>query len=241
MSRIGTFAERFAIAEEDLALKPSSISMEEAGGLPLVALTAWQALVDRGNVQPGQRVLIHGGAGGLGSIAIQIAKHLGATVATTASASNHDFVRGLGADHVIDHRTEDFAELLTGYDLVLDIVGGENLKKSLTVLKPGGLAIGLVGPPDLAFARQLGLNPVLQVLMAALSADIRRRAKKRGVRYEFLFMHASGKQLRSITALVDSGALRPVVGKVYSFATAPDALRESAKGGIRGKAVISIP
>lgn len=144
--RIGTFAERIAVAEADLAFKPTSISIQEAGSLPLVALTAWQALVERGNVQPGQKVLIHGGAGGVGSIAIQLAKHLGATVATTASASNADFVRKLGADTVIDYRTQDFEQLLTGYDLVLDSLGGKNLAKSLRVLAPGGKAIGIAGP-----------------------------------------------------------------------------------------------
>ncbi|KUN90403.1 NADPH:quinone oxidoreductase, partial [Streptomyces resistomycificus] len=152
--RIGTFAERIAIAEGDLALKPASISMEEAGSLPLAALTAWQALVERGKVRPGQKVLIHAGAGGVGSIAIQLAAHLGASVATTASASNADFVRALGADTVIDYRSQDFEQLLTGYDLVLDSIGGETLEKSLRVLKPGGKAIGITGPPDPAFARE---------------------------------------------------------------------------------------
>ncbi|MGN9763531.1 NADP-dependent oxidoreductase, partial [Streptomyces sp. SD31] len=156
--RIGTFAERIAVAEGDLALKPASISMEEAGSLPLAALTAWQALVERGKVRPGQKVLIHAGAGGVGSIAIQLAAHLGASVATTASASNADFVRALGADTVIDYRTQDFEQLLTGYDLVLDSIGGETLEKSLRVLKPGGKAIGITGPPDPAFAREAGLN-----------------------------------------------------------------------------------
>jgi NADPH:quinone reductase-like Zn-dependent oxidoreductase len=108
--------------------------MEEAGSLPLVALTAWQALVEQGNVRPGHKVLIHAGAGGVGSIAIQLAKHLGATVATTASRSNADFVRDLGADIVIDYRNQDFEELLSGYDLVLDSLGGENLEKSLRIL-----------------------------------------------------------------------------------------------------------
>jgi len=239
--RIGTFAERIAVAEADLALKPASVSMEEAGSLPLVALTAWQALVERGKVQPGQKVLIHAGAGGVGSIAIQLAKHLGATVATTASAANADFVRGLGADTVIDYRSQDFEQLLSGYDLVLDSLGGENLEKSLRVLKPGGKAIGIAGPPDPAFAREAGLNPVLRLAVRGLSAVIRRQARKRGVSYEFLFMRASGDQLRQITALIDGGALRPVVGRVFPFAQTIEALQGLDNGGIRGKAVISNP
>lgn len=239
--RIGTFAERIAVDEADLALKPESISMEEAGSLPLVALTAWQALVERGNVQPGQKVLIHAGAGGVGSIAIQLAKHLGATVATTASAGNLDFVRELGADIAIDYRNQDFEQLLSGYDLVLDSLGGETLQKSLRVLRPGGRAIEISGPPDPAFAREAGLNPVLRLAITALSAGIRRQARKLGVSYEFLLMRASGDQLRQITALIDSGALRPVVGRVFPFDQTVQALEGVEKGGIRGKAVISNP
>lgn len=238
--RIGTFAERIAVAEADLALKPASISMEEAGSLPLVALTAWQALVERGNLQPGQKVLIHGGAGGVGSIAIQLAKHLGATVATTASGSNADFVRELGADIVVDYRTQDFEQVLHGYDLVLDSLGGENLQKSLRVLRPGGKAIGIAGPPDPAFAREIGLNPLLRLAITALSSKIRTQAKKLGVSYEFLFMRASGEQLRQISSLVDQGVLRPVVGKVFDFAQTPQAMQSIASGGIRGKSVVTV-
>lgn len=237
--RIGTFAERIAVAEADLALKPTTISIEEAGSLPLVALTAWQALVERGNVRPGQRVLIHAGAGGVGTIAIQLAKHLGATVATTVSPGNADFVRELGADHVIDYRNQDFEQLLDGYDLVLDSLGGKNLEKSLRVLRPGGKAIGIAEPPDPAFAREAGLNPVLRLAIAALSRKIRRQAKKLGVTYEFLFMRASGDQLRQVSALVDSGVLRPVVGRVFDFDETVQAMQSLGKGGIRGKAVIT--
>lgn len=238
--RIGTFAERVVVAEADLALKPASISMSEAGSLPLVALTAWQALVEKGHLRSGQKVLIHAGAGGVGSIAIQLAKHLGASVATTASAANADFVRGLGADTVIDYRTQDFEQLLGGYDLVLDSLGGENLEKSLRVLKPGGKAISIAGPPDTATARQIGANALLRLATAGLSAGIRRKARKLGVTYEFLFMHASGDQLREITALIDGGAVRPVVGKHVDFEQVPEALSALEKGGVRGKAVLSV-
>jgi NADPH:quinone reductase-like Zn-dependent oxidoreductase len=237
--RIGTFAERIAVPEADLALKPATATLEEAGSLPLVALTAWQALVEKGNVQPGQRVLIHGGSGGVGTVAIQLAKHLGATVATTVSAGNIDFVRELGADSVVDYRNQDFEQLLDGYDLVLDSVGGENLEKSLRVLRPGGKAISIVGPPDPAFAREAGLNPVLRLAMAALSSKIRRQAKKLGVTYEFLFMRASGDQLRKISALVDSGVLRPVVGRVFDFDETAEAVQSQGQGRVRGKAVIT--
>lgn len=237
--RIGTFAERIAVAEVNLAIKPASISMEEAGSLPLVALTAWQALVERGKVGPGQKVLIHAGVGGVGSIAIQLAKYLGATVATTVSAGNADFVRELGADVVIDYRTEDFAEILHGYDLVLDSLGGENLERSLKVLKPGGKAIGISGPPDPDFAKQLGANVVMKSAVALISAGIRRKARRLGVTYEFLFMRANGSQLREIAALIDAGEIRPVVGRVVPFDQTPDVLAGLEKGGVRGKTVVT--
>lgn len=237
--RIGTFAERIAIDEADVALAPATIDAVEAASLPLVALTAWQALVVKGNVRPGQKVLIHAGAGGVGSITIQLAKHLGAYVAATASAKNAEFVRELGADEVIDYRNHDFENELSGYDLVLDSLGGENLEKSLRILRPGGKAISISGPPDPDFARKAGLNPLVRLVTTVLSGKIRKQAKKLGVSYEFLYMESSGEQLREISTLVDSGVLRPVVGKTFAFSQTPHALEAVAKGGIRGKAVIT--
>ena len=238
--RMGAFAERIAIAESDLALVPTRITAAEAASLPLVALTAWQALVERGRVESGQKVLIHAGAGGVGSIAIQLAKHLGATVATTASAANADFVRSLGADVVVDYRTEDFEEVLSDYDLVLDSLGGKNLEKSLRVLKPGGLAIGISGPPDPAFAKRKKLNAVVRLAIAALSRRIRGQAKRLGVRYEFLFMRADGAQLSSIATLLDDGVIAPVVSTTYPFEQIPAALADLAAGGGRGKIVATL-
>lgn len=236
--RIGTFAERIAVDESDVALKPASITMDEAGSLPLVALTAWQALVEIGEVRRGDKVLIHAGAGGVGSIAIQLAKHLGAEVATTASGAKADFVRMLGADHVVDYRSEDFEEVLSGYDVVLDSLGGENLEKSLRILRPGGRAVGISGPPTPEFARAAGLNPLLRLAMAVLSRKVRAQAKRLGVAYTFLFMRASGEQLRQIAELVDAGAIRPIVGRVLPFEEAADGIASLTRGGIRGKVVI---
>ncbi len=161
----------------------------------------------------------------MGSIAIQLAKHLGATVAATASSANAEFLRELGADTIIDYGSQDSAELLENYDLVLDSLGGVNLEKSLRVLKPGGKAIGISGPPDPAFAREVGLNPVLRLAITVLSAKVRRQARKLAVRYEFLFMHASGDQLRHVTALIDDGALRPVVGRILPLEQTAKALK----------------
>ncbi|WP_032405615.1 NADP-dependent oxidoreductase [Rhodococcoides fascians] len=238
---VGTLAERVAVAETDVALRPTRVTTVEAGSLPLVALTAWQALVEKGNVQPGQKVLVHAGAGGVGTLAIQLAKHLGATVATTASASNTDFLHDLGADLVIDYHTEDFEKKISGYDLVIDSLGGENLEKSLRVLKPGGKAIGITGPPDPDFARDAGLNPVLRLAITALSRKIRKQARTLGVDYQFMFMHSDGDQLRRIAALVDKGIIRPVVGATYPFEQAPQALSALGRGGVLGKTVITLP
>jgi NADPH:quinone reductase-like Zn-dependent oxidoreductase len=239
--RIGTFAELIAVHQDDLAPKPATLTMTEAASLPLVALTAWQALVERAHVQPGEKVLVHAGAGGLGSIAVQLAKALGAHVATTVSTAKVDLAKDLGADVVVDYRNQDFEEVLDGYDVVLDSLGGENLAKSLRVLKPGGTAISVAGPPDLAFARELGLNPVLRLAMTALSFKTRRDAKRHGVTYSFLFMKASGDQLRELTPLIDSGKVRPVVDRVFPFDETLQAMEYVEKGRAKaGKVVVSM-
>ena len=238
--RIGTLAERIAVPEADLARKPTTASMIEAASLPLVALTAWQALVERAQVKRGDRVLIHGGAGGFGSIAIQLAKHLGAHVATTASGSNAEWLHELGADEVIDYRSRDFSTLLSDYDVVVDGLGGENLEKSLRVLRPGGHLISIAGPPDPAFARELGLNPLLRLAVRGLSARIRGQARRREVDYSFHFMKADGEALAEIASLVDAGALHPVVSRVHPFAETPAALAGLNSRGGRGKIVVSV-
>src|SRR3989440_239083 len=190
--RIGTFAEYIAIDQEDVAPKPGSLTLHEAAAAPLVSLAAWQVLVDRAHVQPGQKVLVHAGSGGLGSTVIQLAKHLGATVATTARGENAELVHSLGADIVVDYTKEDFAEVLSGYDVAIDSRGGKNLEKSLIVLKPGGQAIGVAGPPDPAFAKQLEAPKYIGAAMALLSRKIHKQARKLGVSYSFLFMQANG-------------------------------------------------
>lgn len=239
--RIGTFAELLAVRQDDLAPKPATLTMAEAASLPLVALTAWQALVERARVRPGQKVLVHAGAGGLGSIAVQLAKALGAHVATTVSTAKVDLAKDLGADVVVDYRTQDFEEILDGYDVVLDSLGGENLAKSLRVLKPGGTAIGVAGPPDPAFARELGVNPVLRLAVTALSFKTRRQAERLGVTYSFLFMRAGGDQLRELTPLIDSGRIRPVVDRVFPFDETLQAMEYVEKGRAKaGKVVVSM-
>lgn len=239
--RAGTFAELISIDQHDIALKPMSLTMPEAAAVPLVALAAWQILVDRAHVQPGQKVLVHAGAGGLGSTVIQLAKHLGATVATTTSTGTVELVRELGADAVVDYTAQDFAEVLSGYDLVVDSLGGPNLEKSLTVLKPGGLAIGVAGPPDAGFARQLGAPAIVGLVMNQLSRKVRKQAKALHVRYEFLFMQASGSQLRELGALYDADVLRPVIDRTFSFDKTVDAMAYVEQGRTRaGKVVVTM-
>ncbi|MFI9747564.1 NADP-dependent oxidoreductase [Streptomyces sp. NPDC052494] len=238
--RIGTFAELIAVHQDDLAHKPATLTMAEAASLPLVALTSWQALVEKARVRPGQKVLIHAGSGGVGTVALQLARHLGAHVATTASAANTALVNELGADVVIDYRAQDFEDILDGYDVVLDTLGGKTLEKSLRILKPGGRVISIAGPPDADFARELGANPVLRQAMNALSFTTRRHAKRRGVTYSFLFMKADGGQLREITRLVDAGKIRPVVDRVFPFEQTREAMEYAEKGRAKaGKVVIA--
>jgi NADPH:quinone reductase-like Zn-dependent oxidoreductase len=239
--RIGTFAEYIAIDQNDVAHKPASLTLHEAAAVPLVALAAWQILVEKARLKPGQKVLVHAGAGGLGSTVIQLAKHLGAHVATTTTGATEGLVRDLGADIVIDYTKQDFSQLLSGYDLVLDSLGGENLMKSLTVLKPGGLAIGVAGPPDSGFAKQLGAPKPFQFVMSFLSRKVRKAAKKLGVRYSFFFMRANGSQLGKLAALYDAGRLRPVLDSTFAFDRTLDALAYVESGKVpAGKVVVTL-
>jgi alcohol dehydrogenase len=238
--RIGTFAEFIAIRESSVAFKPANLTMEEAASLPLVALTAWQALVEIGKVTQGQKVFIQAGSGGVGSVAIQLAKHLGATVATTTGTSNVPWVKELGADHVIDYRQEDFESVLQNYDLVLNSQDGETLQKSLRVLKPGGKLISISGPPDPEFARNIKAPWLVRQVVSALSWGIRRNSKKREIDYSFLFMKPNGRQLGEIALLVEIGALRPVVDKIFPFAATNEALAHVEQGRAKGKVVIKI-
>src|SRR2546430_9653771 len=201
-NRIGTFAEFIAMNETDVALKPKNLTMEEAASISLVGLTAWQVLIERANLKKGQKVLIHAGSGGVGTFAIQLAKHIGATVAATTSTANVDLVKRLGADIVIDCKKDRFEKVLSGYDVVLNSLGKDTLEKSLDVLKPGGKLISISGPPDAAFAKENGSNWVLQQVMRLLSFGIRKKAKHHGVTYSFVFMRADGEQLSKITSLI---------------------------------------
>lgn len=239
-SRIGTFAERIAVSEDDLARKPENLTMAQAASLPLVALTAWQALVETAALGAGQKVLIHAGSGGVGSVAIPLAKHLGAYVATTTSERNLAWVKELGADLVIDYKNRDFSAELRDYDVVLHSLGQDVLFRSAGVLGRGGQLLSLSGPPTPEFAKAQGLSWPIQGLLALASYKVRKTMSARGGRYAFIFMRASGAQLEKITALVESGVIRPAVEREFSLADAGQALAYVKAGHARGKVVVTI-
>ena len=238
--RIGTFAELIAVKEDSVAIKPKNITMEEAASIPLVGLTAWQALVEKARLKKGQKVFIQAGSGGVGTFAIQLAKHLGATVATTTSAGNMALVKSLGADVVIDYKQDAFEERLSGYDVVLNSQDGKTLAKSLGVLQAGGHLISISGPPDPQFAEDTKAPWLVKQVMRALSRGTRRQAQRLKVSYTFLFMKASGSQLRQITSLIESGAIRPVIDKVFPFESTNEAMAYVESGRAKGKVVIKV-
>lgn len=238
--RIGAFAEFIAMSEDDVAIKPRELSMEEAAAIPLAGLTAWQALIERAKLKKGQKVLIHAGSGGVGTFAIQLAKHVGAIVATTTSPANAALVKSLGADIVIDYKNDDFSTLLVDHDVVLNSLGKDTLEKSLRVLKPGGRLISISGPPDPDFAKEIGSNWVLRQVMGFLSYGIRKKAKRHRVDYSFLFTRPSGEQLREITSLIDSRVIRPVVDRIFPFESTNEALAYVETGRAKGKVVVKV-
>jgi NADPH:quinone reductase-like Zn-dependent oxidoreductase len=238
--RIGSFAELISMNEDAVAIMPKKLTMEEAASIPLVGLTAWQALIERANLKKGQKVLIHAGSGGVGTFAIQLAKHLGAIVATTTSTANLDLVKSLGADTAIDYKTTDFEKVLSDYDVVLNSLGTETLNKSLQVLKPGGKLISIFGPPDPNFAKDMGASWILRQVMRLLSYRMRKKAKRHHVSYSFLFMKADGDQLGALTSLIDSGIIRPVVDRVFPFESIKEAMTYVENGRSKGKVIVQV-
>ena len=238
--RIGTFAEFIAINEADAALKPKNLSMEEAASIPLVALTAWQVLVEKAKIKKGEKVFIQAGSGGVGTIAIQLAKHLGATVATTASAKSFDFLEKLGADIVIDYKNSDFENRLSNYDVVLNSQDKETLEKSLRILKSDGKLISISGPPTPDFAKEIKAPWFVKIILSLISSGIRKKAKAKNVDYSFLFMKADGEQLNEITKLIEAGIIEPVLDKVFPFDKTNEALSYVESGRAKGKVVIKI-
>lgn len=236
----GSLAEFAAVPEHAAALKPVNLDFVQAASIPMVGLTSWQALHERAQLKPGQKVFIPAGAGGIGTFAIQLAKHLGAQVGTTTSTSNVDLVRSLGADEVVDYKTQKFEEVLSGYDVVLGTIRGDALEKSLRIVKPASKVVSLIGPPDAAFARARGMNFFMTIVFGLLSRKILRLAKRREASYAFLFVRPDGHQLAKIGELLEASHIRPVIDQVFPFARAKEGLAYLEKGRAKGKVVVQM-
>lgn len=236
----GSLAELAAVPQDVAAPKPANLDFVQAASIPMVGLTSWQALKERAHLQAGQNVFIPAGSGGIGSFAIQLAKHFGAKVATTTSTANVQWVSDLGADEVLDYKQQAFEKVLRGYDGVLGTLRGDTIEKSLEVLKPGGRIVSLVGPLDKAFARARGLNFFLAFVFGLMSRRIMGLAKKKDVSYSFLFVRPDGAQLEEIGGLLESERIRPVIDKVFAFERATEALQYLAQGRAKGKVVVQL-
>lgn len=236
----GSLAEFAAVPERLAAIKPANLDFVQAASLPMVSLTSWQAFTERARLQPGQKVFIPAGSGGIGSFAIQLAKHLGAKVGTTTSSANIDWVSRLGADEVVDYKKQEFENVLSGYDCVLGTVRGDTIEKSTHILNPGGKIISLIGPLDAAFARDRHLNIVLRFVFSLMSRKIMRLSKKRNLSYSFLFVRPDGAQLTQISKLIEAEQIVPVIDKVFPFTATKAALDYLAGGHAKGKVVVKI-
>ncbi|WP_337271214.1 NADP-dependent oxidoreductase [Oryzifoliimicrobium ureilyticus] len=236
----GTLAEFVAVPERFAAPKPSNLDFVEAASIPMVGLTSWQAFKERAGLKAGQKVFIPAGSGGIGTFAIQLAKYLGAKVGTTTSTGNIDLVKSLGADEVVDYKKQEFETVLRGYDMVLGTIRGDGIEKSLQILKPNSIIVSLIGPLDAAFARARNLNAVLRFVFSLMSRKILRLAKKRNVRYSFLFVRPDGDQLAQIGGIIEAAHIRPVIDKVFPFDQSREALAYLEAGRAKGKVVVRL-
>ena len=237
--RLGAFAEYACVGEDLAARMPASLDFEAAAGIPLAGLTALQCLRDELQVTKGQRIFISGGAGGVGTFALQLAKWLGAEVTTTASARGEALVRRLGADRVVDYTKSRFEDELRDYDGALDLVGGDSLTRTFAVVKRGATVVSIAGMPEPETARKdLGGGARLAVLFWLASFGSRMQARRHGVRYRYLFMHPSGAELEELARLVDDGTLEVVVDRVFPFAEIGEAMAYLEKGHAKGKVVV---
>jgi len=237
---VGSLAEFVAVPESAAAHKPANLDFVQAASVPMVALTSWQALKERIKLRPGQKVFIPAGSGGIGTFAIQLAKHFGARVGTTTSTGNVELVRSLGADEVVDYKKEEFEHVLKDYDAVLGTVKGEGLEKAVGILNPNGTVVSLVGPPDAAFARARGMNVLMKFVFGLLSRKMIRLADRHDASYSFMFVRPDGRQLAEIGELLESSRLRPVVDKVFPFARAKEGLAYLEQGRAKGKVVVQM-
>ena len=236
----GSLAEFAVVPERAAAPKPGNLDFVQAASVPMVGLTSWQAMKERAGVRAGHKVFIPAGAGGIGSMAIQLAKQFGAKVATTTSTGNVELVRSLGADVVIDYRKQAFDKELRGYDMALGTLRDDEIDKAIGVLKPGGKMVSLVGPLDAAFAVTRRLNFVLKFVFGLMSRKVKQLAARHDVAYSFLFVRPDGAQLSEIGQLLESQRIRPVIDKVFAFDQAREALAYLAQGRAKGKVVVQM-
>ncbi|MED3056519.1 NADP-dependent oxidoreductase [Bacillus thuringiensis] len=239
-NKIGTFAEYIAIHEDDIALKPKNLSFEEAASIPLVGLTSYQALHDIMQLQKGQKILIHAGSGGVGTFAIQLAKIMGAIVTTTASEAGANLVTSLGADEIINYKTEKFEDILKNYDAVFDTIGGATLEKSFNIIKRGGNIVSISGMPNARFGKEFGSGFFKTLLFSLASKKLTALEKKHNAQYSFLFMKPSGDQLRTIANYIEAGQIKPVIDRVFPFEDAQKAMEYSESGRAKGKIIVKI-
>ncbi len=237
-ARIGAFAQRALVAEGNAAMAPTRIDLVDAAALPLAALTAWQALIELGQLQAGQTVLIHAGAGGVGHFALQLARWKGARVITAASAKNRERCLALGADEVIDYRNTRFDEVVRDADVVLDTQGGDTLLRSIAITRRGGHVISITALPTPAVARAWGVKPPLTWILGLLTRRERSAAKARGVNYHYLFMREDGALLGELVKLVDAGVLTPIVDRRYPLSETAAALAHVEAGHAVGKVLV---
>ena len=238
-SRIGTFAEYISVHKDDIAIKPKNLTFEEAASVPLVGLTCYQAFQDKLSLKPNDKILIQAGSGGIGTFAIQLAKEMGAFVATTTSNAGKDLVQSLGADKIINYREEKFEEKLADYDYVYDTLGGDTLVTSFKILKPGGKIVSISGVPNAHFAEENNDPFWKKIIFKLISMKLTKLEKQSNVQYIFLFMKHSGIQLNKIRELIEA-KIRPMIDRIFPFEDTQKAMEYSESGKAKGKIVIQI-
>src|SRR6202047_5422443 len=239
--RAGAFAEQACVDEDHAARSPRGLDFTAAAAVPLAALTALQALRDELGVKPGQRVFISGGAGGVGTFAIQIAKWLGAHVTTTASKRGEALVRSLGCDEVIDYTSQSISEAGRRFDAAFDLIGGKTLEQMFETMKPGTKIVSIAALPEPQTAiKDLAGGRTLTAMFWIISYGIRSRARRAGISYRYLFMHPSGSDLAQIAELIEQGKLKVTIDKAYPFAKISDALAYVESGRAKGKVVVTV-
>jgi NADPH:quinone reductase-like Zn-dependent oxidoreductase len=239
--RAGAFAEQACVGEDQVALMPREMDFAAAAAVPLAGLTALQALRDELGIKPGQKLFISGGAGGVGTFAIQIAKWLGAHVTATASKRGEALVRSLGCDEVIDYTADDISKLGRRFDAGFDLIGGKTLTQMFEIMKPETKIVSVAAMPEPQTAiKDLGGRPMLSALFWIASYGIRARARRAGVSYRYLFMHPSGSELAQLAELIEQGKLKVTIDRTYPLANIAEAFAYVESGRAKGKVVVAM-